>query len=42
MPEKERKVRMNALQNREREMDVNAWMDSFLTNMRSLIVKTST
>ena len=33
MPEEEREVRMAALQHRERKMDVNFWMESFLKNM---------
>ena len=37
MPEEEREVRMAALQHRERKMDVNFWMKSFMKNMGSLI-----
>ena len=41
MPEEEREVRMAALQHRERKMDVNFWMESFLKNMGSLLVPAS-
>ena len=37
MPEEEREVRMAALRHREKKMDVNFWMKSFLKNMGSLI-----
>ena len=38
MPKEEREVRMAALQHRERKMDVNFWMESFLKNMGSLLI----
>ena len=41
MPEEEREVRMAALQHRERKMDVNFWMESFLKNMGSLLIPAS-
>ena len=41
MPKEEREVRMAALQHRERKMDVNFWMESFLKNMGSLLIPAS-
>ena len=37
MPEEEREVRMKALRYRERQMDVNFWMKSFLKSVGNLI-----
>ncbi len=39
MPEEEREVRMKALRYRERQMDVNFWMKSFLKSVGTLFIE---
>ena len=36
MPLDERKLRMNQLKKRERRMDVDAWVESFLVGMEDI------